>query len=278
MTSLAASTLEWAEPVSQAPSRSQRSDYSGRIGKHWRCWGSNGEPEHLSCWGAQTIRFYKRDGSACHIEANKSTPQWRAWQTPLCWCRSFILCFACLSVSVCTCVPAWILILMCLYVHLKCLHLKGVALITQRLLLQASPPASQCLSGAGEEEGKWAGAHCWVGPAREGRGWGVGGGWCEPGQTPRSRTWSSDYSGGGPQRDVARQPCSSARKSCHQGSSATPRASHPVCQHPNWGTETRVPSRPGGSPKDRLHLPSKNISLIMFSMSGSISWLETKFL
>lgn len=41
-------------------------------------------------------------------------------------------------------------------------------------------------------------------------------------------------------------PSSSARKSCHRGSSVAPRASHPVCQHPGWGTETSGPSRPGG--------------------------------
>lgn len=32
---------------------------------------------------------------------------------------------------------------------------------------------------------------------------------------------------------------SSARKSCHRGSLAAPRASHTVCQHPGWGTGAR---------------------------------------
>lgn len=41
-------------------------------------------------------------------------------------------------------------------------------------------------------------------------------------------------------------PSSSARKSCHRGSLAAPRVSHPVCQHPSWGTESRGPSRPKG--------------------------------
>lgn len=35
-------------------------------------------------------------------------------------------------------------------------------------------------------------------------------------------------------------PGSSARKSCHRGSSAAPHASHPVCQQPSRGTETRA--------------------------------------
>lgn len=59
-------------------------------------------------------------------------------------------------------------------------------------------------------------------------------------------------------------PSSPARKSCHRGSLAAPRASHPVCQHPSWGTESRGPSRPKDlrtfgieSPEDTAHLPLK---------------------
>lgn len=53
------------------------------------------------------MRFYKRDGSARHIEANKSTPQWKGRQrSAIVLVLLFVLCFACVSVSVRTCVPA----------------------------------------------------------------------------------------------------------------------------------------------------------------------------
>lgn len=59
--------------------------------------------------------FYKRDGFACHIEANKSTPQWKARQpSAIVLALFFVLCFACVYVSVCTCVP--VRILMCVLV------------------------------------------------------------------------------------------------------------------------------------------------------------------
>lgn len=69
--------------------------------------------------------FYKRDGSARHIEANKSTLQSKERQCHV-LVLLFVLCRLCVSVctSVCTCVSVS-----------KCLHLKGVAFIT--LLLQA---------------------------------------------------------------------------------------------------------------------------------------------
>lgn len=85
------------------------------------------------------MSFYKRDGSARHIEAHKSTPQWKARQrSAIVLVLLFVLCSACVYVSGLTCLDVSVCVCVCAF---KCLHLKGVALVTQLLLLQASPPS-----------------------------------------------------------------------------------------------------------------------------------------
>ena len=54
-------------------------------------------------------------------------------------------------------------------------------------------------------------------------------------------------------------PSSSSRKSCHQGSSAAPGASNPVCQHPCRRTETGGPSGPKGQRACRTRAGAEDI-------------------
>lgn len=77
------------------------------------------------------------------------------------------------SMRMCVCVPACMLL--CVFVCAsKCLHLKGVAVITQLLLLQASPPSIRLPHNAlvVQEKKKGSGRECIVELDQQGRGGG----------------------------------------------------------------------------------------------------------
>lgn len=192
--------------------------------------------------------FYKRDGFARHIEANKSTPQWKARQpSAIVLALFFVLCFCmriCVCVHMCACAHTYL----CVSVHSP-QRSGSPHTATIVASLSAFPPsASQCLSGAGEEEGKREGALLsWTGRRGEGvrRSKGRGGD-ASLGRLLGAGREAPIIVAGDRNETSPSNPSSSACKSCHRGSTAAPRASHPVCQHPSWGTETRGPSGPEG--------------------------------
>lgn len=172
---------------------------------------------------------------------------------PLCWCCSLFYMFhAYLCLCVHVCLSACFCV--CLYVHLSVstskerpsshsyyccepLHLPSLCLTV---------PQWWCWRRGGE--GRGSALSSWTGRRGEGvrRSKRRGGGDVSLGRLLGAGRGAPIIVAGDRSETSPSNPSGSARKSCHRGSSAAPRASHLVCQHPGWKTETRGLSRPKG--------------------------------